>query len=311
MVYKFTDVETETKIEDDQEKTVSKSVDMTVYDEIMQLEAEDSDESEENSTLIVQGFLEGTSSSEVPRGGGLRVLASCSIHRQENVKRTVITAETDVGDDNVATSSIVQLKRTVDIENYKALVSDSESDSEPEPGTFQPLVKRDSRCALLLTKTPSATAEEVPPAAGEPLEAQRGRARPETEVNWNVIPVTRSERCLVDRDVPPVGEDTDAVSKALETKESADQAKPANTEAANASSVLDEGNQKPGEAAVPRDSKEKRSKHERLSTGTLDANGGKETRNGDQYNLRLFSCSNMSQQRCFLNQTFLFYTHLR
>lgn len=91
MVYKFTDVETETKIEDDQEKTVSKSVDMTVYDEIMQLEEDDSDESEGNSTLIVQGFLEGTSSSEVPRGGGLRVLASCSIHRQENVQRTVIT----------------------------------------------------------------------------------------------------------------------------------------------------------------------------------------------------------------------------
>lgn len=216
-----------------------------------------------------------------------------------------------MGDDNVATSSIVHLKRTVDIENYKALVSDSESDSESEMGIFRPLEKQDSRCSLLLTKTPSAAAEEVPPAAGEPLEAERARARPETDVNWNVIPVMRSERCLVDRDVPSVGEDADAVSKALETKASADQAKPANTEAANACSILDEGKQKPGEAPVPRDSKAKRSKHERLSTGTLDTSGGKETRNGDQYNLRLFSCSNMSQQRCFLNQTFLLYTHLR
>ncbi|XP_069971392.1 obscurin-like isoform X4 [Penaeus vannamei] len=263
MVYKFTDVETETKIEDDQEKTVSKSVDMTVYDEIMQVEAEDSDESEENSTLIVRGFLEGTSSSEVPRGG-LRVLASCSIHRQENVQKTVITAETDVGDDNVATSSIVHLKRTVDIENYKALVSESESDSESESRTLE---KRDSRCALLLTKTPSVTVEEVPPAAGEALEAERGRAGPETDVNWNVIPETRSQRCLVDRDVPPVGEDADAVSKAL------DLAKSANSETADASSVLDEGKEKPGEAGLPRDAKAKKAKHERLSTGPLDASG--------------------------------------
>ncbi|ROT82142.1 Guanine nucleotide exchange factor VAV2 [Penaeus vannamei] len=73
---------TETKIEDDQEKTVSKSVDMTVYDEIMQVEAEDSDESEENSTLIVRGFLEGTSSSEVPRGGcGFWPLAASIVKR--------------------------------------------------------------------------------------------------------------------------------------------------------------------------------------------------------------------------------------
>lgn len=91
MVYKLQDVETETKFEDDQEKTVSKTVDMTVYDEVMQYETDDSDESEDNSALIVKGFLEATSSSELPRAGGLRVQASCSIHRQENVQRTVIT----------------------------------------------------------------------------------------------------------------------------------------------------------------------------------------------------------------------------
>ncbi|XP_042877694.1 obscurin-like isoform X2 [Penaeus japonicus] len=267
MVYKLQDVETETKFEDDQEKTVSKTVDMTVYDEVMQYETDDSDESEDNSALIVKGFLEATSSSELPRAGGLRVQASCSIHRQENVQRTVITAETAVDDDNVATSSIVHLKRTVDIENYKALVSDSESDSESDLRPIRPPEEK----ALLLTKTPSATDEEAAPASGEPPDGERGNSGLETDVNWNVIPETRNERCLVDHGASAVGEA--AGPEALEIGESAGQAKSANSEAAKAGCVLDDGKPKSGEVPLPRDSKAKKAKHERLSTGSLDASG--------------------------------------
>lgn len=192
-------------------------------------------------------------------------------------------------DDNVATSSIVHLKRTVDIENYKALVSDSESDSESDLRPIRPPEEK----ALLLTKTPSATDEEAAPASGEPPDGERGNSGLETDVNWNVIPETRNERCLVDHDASAVGE--------AAGPEAAGQAKSANSEAAKAGCVLDDGKPKSGEVPLPRDSKAKKAKHERLSTGSLDASGGKETRNGDQYNLRLFSCPNMSQQRCFLN----------
>lgn len=87
-VHTSRDVEIETNIIDDRETTLTKAVNLVVSEEV----AEQEDGEDEDSRLVVSGSWD-----VAPVDGegkpGLRVEASCSIHRQENVTRTVITGK--------------------------------------------------------------------------------------------------------------------------------------------------------------------------------------------------------------------------
>ncbi|XP_069178632.1 nuclear autoantigenic sperm protein-like [Procambarus clarkii] len=128
-VHTSSKMETETNLSDDLETSLTKAVNVTITEDTSKRdEAEDDEDDDDQNRMVFSGSWD-----LVERDGrpGLRVLASCSIHRQENITKTVITAESDVGDeDDKSTASIVHFTKTVEVEEYKGLISDDEDDKE-------------------------------------------------------------------------------------------------------------------------------------------------------------------------------------
>lgn len=87
------DVETETKMEDGMETTTTKAMKVTVMEDTLTPEQE----AEKSEVITMLAPSESWDLLSYPpvgdKEGKLRVLASCAIHRQANVAKTIITGE--------------------------------------------------------------------------------------------------------------------------------------------------------------------------------------------------------------------------
>ncbi|XP_042234486.1 obscurin-like [Homarus americanus] len=120
--------EKDTNVGDDMETTFTKATNVTVSEELSKRDDGGDDDNDDDEGLVFQKTWD-VPAVEEEGTPGYRMLASCSVHRQENVTKTIITAESDVGDqDDVSKSSIVHLLHTVEVEEYKGVLSDEDED---------------------------------------------------------------------------------------------------------------------------------------------------------------------------------------
>ncbi|KAK7082961.1 hypothetical protein SK128_020955 [Halocaridina rubra] len=172
----------EVTLEDDRETSIRQMLDISVTDEITTQERDTDSDDDEMGSLIIHGTWD-TSSEESKGKNGLRVTASCSVLRKENTQQTVFTAETDVGEGQTEISSIVHLKKTVEVEEYQALVSDSEEENNTSYRDVSPkLQSLSSKPALKMTKTDE-NDETIGTCLGTPLKTEHVTLSMENEPN--------------------------------------------------------------------------------------------------------------------------------
>ncbi|XP_066949349.1 LOW QUALITY PROTEIN: muscle M-line assembly protein unc-89-like [Macrobrachium rosenbergii] len=233
VIYASQEESEEVNIDNDRETCLKQKMNVTVTEEVRNQEIETDSEPEDEQSLIVYGSCDVT--SEESKGkGGLRVLAECSIVRQENFQQTVLTAESDVGDGAVESSSIIHLKKTVEVEEYKALISDSDeegtSDLEPAPA----LQDASAKPALLMGKTTGIEPEQ----AVETTVCEPGRSDLET---LDIRTIDHNKKVPEVQDVKLVHEKaTESPGKNSERKKS----KPESSEIKRKSVALDDAPEK-------------------------------------------------------------------
>ncbi|XP_050698180.1 obscurin-like isoform X5 [Eriocheir sinensis] len=207
------DVETETAISDTEETSLTKAVNVMVQEDV--LTREGPERGEEEVVDSASFYLE---PDEVEGRPGMHVTASCSINRQQKGGKTIITAESDVGDeDDKATSRIVHVKQTMEVEQYLGLVTDNEDDTNlalPSSGTLvDPRVK-----ALIQGTQEEGDQQEAPSHPIENGDLHRvkcGKLQPKKSVSFDEFPeviedipledieLPKSKKALQEKDVSP------------------------------------------------------------------------------------------------------------
>ncbi|KAG0722241.1 Muscle M-line assembly protein unc-89 [Chionoecetes opilio] len=189
------DVETETALTDTHETSMTKAVNVVMQEDVLTREdpGEHEEEMVDSATFYVQP-------DEEEGRPGMHVTASCSINRQRKPSKTIITAESDVGDEgDKATSTIVQMRHTMEMEHYLGLVTETPDDSDLAlPGS-----------AFLTDKALTlGTQEEESPIDAKQIEngdvsrVKSGKLQPKKSVSFDEFPEMIDDIALEDIDLP-------------------------------------------------------------------------------------------------------------
>ncbi|XP_063855211.1 obscurin-like isoform X6 [Scylla paramamosain] len=190
------DIETKTALTDTHESSLTKAVNVVMQEDVLTREGPGRDDEELVDSASF--YLEPDEEEGTP---GMHVTASCSINRQQKGGKTIITAESDVGDGDKETSTIVQMKQTVEMEHYQGLITDHQADSDLAlPGSAS---LADNPVKALTLGSQDQIPNDIKHIENEDVSrVKRGKLQPKKSVSFDDIPEVIEDIPLEDIELP-------------------------------------------------------------------------------------------------------------